>query len=56
MQLHDFLAQRQAQTGGALLATDLYEGLEDPPLLAVSDAFAIILDADNHPLVMSTGL
>ena len=30
MQLDDFLAQRQAKTGTTLLASNLYERLEDP--------------------------
>ena len=56
MQLHDFLAQCQAQARTALLAAHLYKGFEDPPLLAVGNAFAVVLDADNHPLAMPSCL
>ena len=56
MQLHDFLAQRQTKPRTALLAPDLNKGFEDSPLLAIGDAFAIVLDADDHPLAMPTRL
>src|SRR5476651_517007 len=56
VQLYDFLAQRQAQPGAAFLAPDLHKRLEDPPLLAVGNAFTVVLDADNHPFAMATRL
>ncbi|MNN65999.1 hypothetical protein D3C81_1815460 [compost metagenome] len=56
MQLHDFLAQRQAESGPALLASDLHEGLEDPPLLTVGNAFAVVLDTDDDPVTVAPGL
>ncbi|MOA59696.1 hypothetical protein D3C78_1843780 [compost metagenome] len=49
MQLHDFLAQRQPQPRPALFTAYLHKGFEDSPLLAVGNALAIVLDADNHP-------
>ncbi len=56
MQLHDFLAQRQTESGAALLATDLYKRFENPPLLTIGNAFAVVLDADNHPFPMASSL
>ena len=56
MELDDFLAQGQSEPGAAFLASDLNEGFEDPTLLTVSDALAIVLDADNHPFAMAPGL
>ena len=52
MQLDDLLAQRQAQTGSAFLAPDTDEGLEDPGLLAIGDAFAVVLHPDDHSFGM----
>ncbi|MNN85437.1 hypothetical protein D3C81_2027250 [compost metagenome] len=56
MQLHDFLAQCQAETGSAFLASDLHERLEDPPLLTVGNAFAVVLDTDDDPIAVAPGV
>lgn len=56
MQLDDFLAQRQAEAGAALLASDLDERLEDPSLLAEGNAFAIVFHRDQHPVALAPGL
>ena len=56
VQLHDFLAQRQPQSRTAFLAADLDKGLEYSPLLTIGNPFAVVLDTDNHPLAMATGL
>ena len=56
MQLHNLLAQRQSKAGAALFAPHLYKGFKNPPLLAIGNAFAIVLDADDHPLAMTPGL
>ncbi|MNF07800.1 hypothetical protein D3C80_2080560 [compost metagenome] len=56
MQLHDLLAQGQTEPGTALLAPDLHERFKDPSLLAVGNAFAIVFNADDHPIAMTSGL
>ena len=56
MQLHNLLAQRQPQPCAAFFTAYLHEGLENTALLAVGDAFAIVFDADNHPLSMAPRL
>ncbi len=56
MKLDDFLAQCQPEPGATLLAPHLDERFEDPPLLAIGDPFAIVLDTDDHPLAMTPGL
>ncbi|MNN87868.1 hypothetical protein D3C81_2054810 [compost metagenome] len=56
MQLHDFLAQCQAESGPALFAADLYERLEDPSLLTVGNALAVVLDTDDDPVAVAPGV
>lgn len=53
VQLDNFLAQCQSKPGATFFAADLHEGFEQPGLLAVWNALAVIFHADQQAIILT---